>query len=100
MTALDPEEKQKRIQSLMECTKEQLATQWVTVGTNMKEQYDKLKIEFIEYKIANDISRFFEDIRSEQSNEVLGSKVRNAIQGNILYIDWLKKQEKAECKSK
>ena len=44
------------------------------VGTNMKENYDKLKIEFIEYKIANDISRFFEDIRSEQSNEVLGSK--------------------------
>jgi hypothetical protein len=100
MTALDPEEKQKRIQSLMECTKEQLATQWVTVGTNMKAQYDKLKIEFIEYEIANDISRFFEDVRSEQSNEKLGSKVRNAIQGNILYLDWLKKQEKAEAKLK
>ena len=66
----------------------------------MKENYDNLKIEFIEYKMANDISRFFEDIRSEQSNEILGSKIRSAIQGNILYIDWLKKQEKAEAKSK
>ena len=66
----------------------------------MKEDYDKLKIEFIEYKIANDISRFFEDVRSEQSNEVLGSKFREAIQGNILYTDWLKKQEKSEAKSK
>ena len=90
---LDPEEKQKRIDRLMEHTKEEIATQWVTIGTNMKEDYDKLKIEFIEYKIANDISRFFEDVRSEQSNELLGNKVRNAIQGNILYIDWLKKQE-------
>ena len=53
---LDPEEKQKRIDRLMEHTKEEIATQWVTVGTNMKEDYDKLKIEFIEYKIANDIS--------------------------------------------
>ena len=35
----------------------------------MKEKYDKLKIEFIEYKIANDISRFFEDVRSEKSDE-------------------------------
>ena len=61
---LDPEEKQKRIQRLMECTKEEIATQWVTLGTGMKQKYDKLKIEFIEYKIANDISRFFEDIRS------------------------------------
>jgi hypothetical protein len=26
------------------------------VGTNIKEDYDKLKIEFIEYKIANGIS--------------------------------------------
>ena len=95
---LDPEDKQKRIDSLMEHTKEEIATQWVTVGTNMKEQHDKLKIEFIEYKIANDISRFFEDVRSEQSNEVLGSKIREAIQGNILYIDWLKKQEKSEAK--
>ena len=97
---LDPEEKQKRIDRLMEHTKEEIATQWVTVGTKMKEKYDKLKIEFIEYKIANDISRFFEDIRSEQSNEVLGSKLRNAIQGNILYIDWLKKQKKSESKFK
>jgi hypothetical protein len=58
MIELDAEEKLKRIHSLMEHTKEEIATQWVTVGTNMKEQYDKLKIEFIEYKIANDISRF------------------------------------------
>jgi hypothetical protein len=66
----------------------------------MKEQYDNLKIEFIEYKIANDISRFFEDVRSEKSDEVLGSKLRNAIQGNVLYIDWLKKQEAKSKKSK
>jgi len=97
---LDPEEKQKRIDRLLEHTKEEIATQWVTVGTNMKEDYDKLKIEFIEYKIANDISRFFEDIRSEKSNEVLGSKLRAAFQGNTLYIDWLKKQEKFEAKLK
>ncbi|MFZ0406240.1 MAG: hypothetical protein WAL79_10490, partial [Nitrososphaeraceae archaeon] len=51
------------------------ATQWVTVGTNMKEQYDNLKIEFIKYKIANDISRFIEDVRLEESNEVLGLQV-------------------------
>jgi hypothetical protein len=37
----------------------------------MKEDYDKWKMEFIEYKIAHDISRFFEDVRSEQSNEIL-----------------------------
>ena len=97
---LDPEEKQKRIDRLMDCTKEEIATQWVTLGTDMKQKYDKLKIEFIEYKIANDISRFFEDIRSEQSNEIFGSKIRSTIQGNILYIDWLKKQEKSEAKSK
>jgi hypothetical protein len=97
---LDPEEKQKRIDRLVEHTKEEIATQWVTVGTNMKEDYDKLKIEFIEYKIANDISRFFEDVRSEKSNEIFGNKIRSAIQGNILYIDWLKKQEKSEAKSK
>jgi hypothetical protein len=99
LAAPDPEEKQKRINRLMERTKEEIATQWVTVGTNMKENYDKLKIEFIEYKIANDVSRFFVDVKSEQSNEVLGSKIRSAIQGNILYIDWLKKQKKAEAKS-
>ena len=63
----------------------------------MKEKYDKLKIEFIEYKIANDISRFFENVRSEKSDEILGSKIRNAIEGNILYINWLKK-EKAKSK--
>ena len=90
---LDPEEKQKRIEGLMEHTKEEIATQWVTLGSDMKQKYDKLKIEFIEYKIANDISRFFEDIRSEKSNEVLGNKLRIAIQGNILYINWLKKLE-------
>ena len=44
----------------MEHTKEEIATQWVTLGTDMKEKYDILKIEFIEYKIANDISRFTE----------------------------------------
>jgi hypothetical protein len=92
-TELDPEDKQERIERLMECTKEEIATQWVTLGSDMKQKYDKLKIEFIEYKMANDISRFFEDIRSEKSNEILGSKIRGAIEGNILYIDWLKKQE-------
>ena len=77
----DPEEKQKRIDRLLEHTKEEIATQWVTLGTEMKEKYDNLKIEFIEYKIANDISRFFEDIRLEKSNEVLGSKLRVAFTG-------------------
>ena len=62
MVELDPEEKQKRIDRLIEHTKEEIAIQWVTLGTEMKEKYDNLKIEFIEYKIANDISRFFEDI--------------------------------------
>ena len=100
MVELDPEEKQKRIDRLMEHTKEEIATQWVTLGTEMKEKYDNLKIEFIEYKIANDISRFFEDIRSEKSDEALGSKLRVAFQRNILYIDWLKKQQKAESKIK
>ncbi len=68
--------------------KEEIATQWVTLGSDMKQKYDNLKIEFIEYKIANDISRFIEDVRSEKSDEILGSKIRNAIEGNILYIDW------------
>ena len=54
---LDPEDKEKRIQKLMEYTKEEIATQWVTLGSDMKQKYDKLKIEFIKYKIANDISR-------------------------------------------
>ena len=97
---LDLEEKQKRIDRLIEHTKEEIATQWVTLGSDMKRKYDNLKTEFIEYKIANDISRFFEDIRSEKSDEILGSKIRKAIQGNILYIDWLKKQVKAESKLK
>ena len=93
MIELDREDKQKRIDLLMLHTKEEIATQWVTLGSDMKEKYDKLKVEFIEYKIANDISRFFEDIRSEKSNEILGSKPRSAIQGNILYMNWLKKSE-------
>jgi hypothetical protein len=93
MTELDPEDKQKRIDGIMEHTKREIATQWVTLGTDMKEKYDKLQMEFIEYKMANDISRFFEHIRSEESNEILGSKIRSAIQGNILYIDWFKKLE-------
>jgi hypothetical protein len=96
---LNPEDKQERIEHLMECTKEKIATQWVTLGTEMKEKYDKLKIEFIEYKMVNDISRFFEDIRSEKSNEILGSKIRSAVEGNILYIDWLKKSEAKSKKS-
>ena len=91
MIELDPEEKQKRIEGLMEHTKEEIATQWVTLGSDMKEKYDKLKMELFEYKIANDISRFFEDVRLEKSDEVLGGKLRKAIQGNILYINWLKK---------
>ena|SRR6476619_297245 len=90
---LAPEEKQRRIDRLMEHIKEEIATQWVTIGSTIKEDNDKLKIEFIEYKIANDISRFFEDVRSEKSDEVLGGKLREAIQGNILYNDWLKKLE-------
>ena len=93
MFELNPEEKQKRIDRLMEHTKEEIATQWVTLGSDMKQKYDKLKIEFIEYKIANDISRLFEDVRSEKSDEILGSKIREAIKGNILYIDWLKKEK-------
>ena len=92
MAELDLEYKQ-RIDRIMALTKEDIATQWVTLGTDMKEKYDKLKMEFIEYKIANDISRFFEVVRSEKSDEILGSKIRSAIEGNTLYIDWLKKQE-------
>ena len=72
MIELDAEEKLKRIHSLMEHTKEEIATQWVTLGSDMKQKYDKLKIEFIEYKIANDISRFFENVRYEKSDEILG----------------------------
>jgi hypothetical protein len=90
---LDPEEKQKRIDRLMEHTKKEIATHWITLGYDMKDKYDKLKVEFIEYKIANDISRFFEDIRLQESDEILGRKIRSTIQGNILYIDWPKKQE-------
>jgi hypothetical protein len=97
---LDPDDKQKRIDCLMEHTKEEIATQWVTLGSDMKQKYDKLKIEFIEYKMANDISRFFEDVRSELSNEILGSKFRDAIQDNVLYMDWLKKSEAKSKKSK
>ena len=32
---LDPEEKQKRIDRIMEHTKEEIATQWVTLGSDM-----------------------------------------------------------------
>ena len=39
-TQIDPEEKQKRIDRLMEHSKEEIATQWVTIGTEMKEKYD------------------------------------------------------------
>jgi len=39
MTELDPEEKQKRIDRIMEHTKEEIATQWVTLGTDMNEKY-------------------------------------------------------------
>ena len=84
----------------MDHTKEEIATQWVTLGSDMKDKYDKLKIEFIGIKWLMIFHRFFEDIRSEKSNEILGSKIRTAIQGNILYIDWLKKQVKAKIKSK
>ena len=42
MVELDPEEKQKRIDRLIEHTKEEIATQWVTLGTDMKDKYDKL----------------------------------------------------------
>ncbi len=90
---LDPEDKQKRINEIMKYSKEEIATQWVTLGSDMKQKYDKLNMEFIEYKMANDLSRFFEVVKSEKSNEILGSKIRDAIQGNVLYIDWLKKSE-------
>jgi hypothetical protein len=89
MIELDPEEKLKRIHLLMEHTKEEIATQWVTVGSDMKQKYDKLKIEFIEYKFTNDISRFFEDIRSEKSNEILGSKIRSAIEVRQFFVLFL-----------
>lgn len=75
MAELDPEDKQKRIKRLMECTKEEIATQWVTLGSDKKEKYETLNMAFIEYKMANDISRFFEDVRPEESNEVLGSNL-------------------------
>jgi hypothetical protein len=39
---LDPEDKQKRIDRIMEHTKEEIATQWVTLGSDIKEKYDKL----------------------------------------------------------
>ncbi len=34
MIELDPEEEQKRINRLMEHTKEEIATQWVTLGSS------------------------------------------------------------------
>ena len=56
MAELDLEYKQ-RIDRIMALTKEEIATQWVALGTEMKENYENLKIEFIEYKMANDISQ-------------------------------------------
>ena len=50
MIELDPEEKQKRIEGLMDHTKEEIVTQWVALGSDMKEKYDKLKVEFIGIK--------------------------------------------------
>ena len=41
---IDSENRQKRIDNLMEHTKEEIATQWVTLGSDMKQKYDKLKI--------------------------------------------------------
>ena len=92
MAELDPEGKQNRIHRIMEHTKEEIATQWVTLGSDMKDKYDKLKIEFVEYEIAND-TQDSSKISAVKSNEILGSKIRSAIEGNIMYIDWLKKQE-------
>ena len=43
MAELDPEGKQNRIHRIMEHTKEEIATQWVTLGSDMKDKYDKLK---------------------------------------------------------
>jgi hypothetical protein len=37
----------------MKYSKEEVATQWVTLGSDMKEKYDKLRIEFIVYKMVN-----------------------------------------------
>jgi hypothetical protein len=39
MIELDPDEKQRRIDRLMELTKEEIAAQWVTLGSDMKEKY-------------------------------------------------------------
>ena len=64
----------------MEHTKEEIATQWVTLGSDMKDKYDKLKIEFVEYEIVNDISRFFE-VSAVKSNEILGNKIRRYYRG-------------------
>ena len=83
MIRLDPEEKQKRIDRLMEHTKEEIATQWVTVGTDMKEKYDKLKIEFIEYKIANDISDSLK--MSDQRNQMKYLEVRLGVLYRVIF---------------
>lgn len=84
MTELNPEDKQKRIERIMKNSKEEIATQWVLLATDMKEKDDRLRMEFIEYKMANVISRFFEDVRSEKSDEKLGSKFRYIMEGNVL----------------
>lgn len=81
MVELDPEEKQKRSDCLMEHTKEEIAIQWVTLGSDMKQKYDKLKIEF-EYKIANDISRFFE-AKDKLDTLVHAMQNRSTTEGNI-----------------
>ena len=77
MAELDPEGKQNRIHRIMEHTKEELDTQWVTLGSDMKDKYDKLKIEFVEYKIANDISRFLKI--SDQWNPMKYLEVRSGV---------------------
>ncbi len=48
---LDPEEKQKRIDKIMKYSKEEIDTQWVTLGSDMKQKYDKLKMEFMSIKL-------------------------------------------------
>jgi hypothetical protein len=50
MLKLDPEEKRKRIDRLMDCTKEEIATQWVTLVSEMKQKYENLNMEFMSIK--------------------------------------------------
>ena len=88
MAELDPEGKQNRIHRIMEHTKEEIDTQWVRLGSDMKDKYDKLKIEFVEYKIANDISRFFEDIRSVK-NPMKYLEVRSGVLQRVIFCIWI-----------